>query len=191
MDENKEEYCRAATIDDLKLLIKSLNENDVEYFLIGGYALFAHGYERATTDIDIIVPPTVESGIKVKKALMVLPEKAAKDIDPEWFVNYVDCESEGDDFGTIRVGDEILVDIMFNACGETYETLKQHSRTVYIEDIPIKTIDLLGLLKTKQTVREKDISDRNILQRALTEVEKEELENKQNGQKSNSFGPKR
>ena len=74
----EEEYARPATIADLKMVIQSLNENNVDYFLIGGYALFAHGYYRATTDIDILVPPTSEQGKRVIKALLVLPEKAGK-----------------------------------------------------------------------------------------------------------------
>ena len=43
---------RPATIEDLKTLLRSLNAHSVEYLLIGGYALAAHGYQRATTDID-------------------------------------------------------------------------------------------------------------------------------------------
>lgn len=45
------EYCRPASLEDLKTLIASLNQQQVEYLLIGGYALFVHGYHRATTDI--------------------------------------------------------------------------------------------------------------------------------------------
>lgn len=44
------EYCRPASLDDLKALIESLNRQRVDYLLIGGYALFVHGYHRATTD---------------------------------------------------------------------------------------------------------------------------------------------
>ncbi|MCL1825290.1 MAG: hypothetical protein FWG26_05005 [Betaproteobacteria bacterium] len=43
-----DEYSRAATLNDLKLLLQSLNEHGIEYLLIGGYALAAHGYHRAT-----------------------------------------------------------------------------------------------------------------------------------------------
>lgn len=46
-----DEYSRPATIDDLKSLIASLNDQGADYLLIGGYALFAHGYHRATTDM--------------------------------------------------------------------------------------------------------------------------------------------
>ena len=58
---SEEDFCRSATKEDLKSLIVALNEHGADYILIGGYALFAHGFERATTDIDLLVRPTVES----------------------------------------------------------------------------------------------------------------------------------
>lgn len=152
-----EEYSRPATLEDLKTLIRSMNEQGADYLLIGGYALFAHGYHRATTDIDVLVPATLAAGEKIKKALMVLPDQAAKEIDPAWF-------EEGEN---IRVADAFVVDIMLNACGETYETLKQYAETVDLDGLPIRTINLEGLLLTKQTMRDKDVSDRAILARAL------------------------
>lgn len=97
-----EEYSRPATIEDLKALILSLNKQGADYLLIGGYALFAHGYHRATTDIDILVPATLESGQKIRNAMMVLSDQAARDIDPAWF-------EEGEN---IRVADVFVVDIM-------------------------------------------------------------------------------
>lgn len=63
-----DEYSRPATLEDLKALIASLNEQGADYLLIGGYALFAHGYHRATTDIDVLVPATQEAGIKIRSA---------------------------------------------------------------------------------------------------------------------------
>lgn len=152
-----EEYSRPASLEDLKALIRSLNEQDVDYLLIGGYALFAHGYHRATTDIDVLVPATRTAGELVQKALMVLPDKVARDIDPAWF-------EEGEN---IRVADAFVVDIMLNACGETYETLKQYAETIDLDGIPIRTINLEGLLLTKQTMRDKDVADRIVLERAL------------------------
>jgi predicted nucleotidyltransferase len=156
-----DEYARAATLEDLKTLISSLNEQGADYLLIGGYALFAHGYHRATTDIDVLVPATQQAGQRVKKALMVLPDQAAKDIDPRWF-------EEGDN---IRVADAFVVDIMLNACGETFETLKQFSETVNLDGIAVRTVNLEGLLRTKQTKREKDIADRLVLERALAALQ--------------------
>lgn len=154
------EYSRPATLEDLKILIRSLNTQQADYLLIGGYALFAHGYHRATTDIDVLVPANKVAGERVRAALMMLPDQAAKDIDPKWF-------EEGEN---IRVADVFVVDIMLNACGETYETLRQYMEIIDLDGIPVRTINLEGLLLTKQTMREKDVSDRIILERALQEL---------------------
>ena len=144
-----EEYSRPATLADLKTLISSLNQQGAEYLLIGGYALFAHGYHRATTDVDLLVPATRQAGERIKAALMVLPDQSARDIDSAWFV-------EGEN---IRVADAFVVDILLSACGETYETLQQFAETIDLDGLPIRTINLEGLLRTKQTARDKDIAD--------------------------------
>jgi hypothetical protein len=157
-----EEYSRPATLEDLKTLVAALNREGADYLLIGGYALFAHGYHRATTDIDVLVPATEEAGRKVREALMVLPDQAAQKLDPVWF-------GEGEN---IRVADAFVVDIMLNACGETYETLKQYAETVDLDGLPVRTINLEGLLRTKQTLRDKDIADRVVLERALAAFKK-------------------
>ena len=148
---------RPATLDDLKTLLRSLNEHGAEYLLIGDFALAAHGYQSATVDIDVMVPATLDAGRGVKAALMVLPDQVAKDIEPEWF-------EEGDN---IRVADAFVVDLMLNANGQTYATLCQYAQTLDLEGIPIRTVNLEGLLLTKQTMREKDVSDRIIIESAL------------------------
>ena len=91
-----------------------------------------------------------------------MPEKASEQIDPAWF-------GEGE---TIRVADEFVVDLLFNACGETFESLQPHAITIDLEGIPVHTIDLEGMLKTKQTSRDKDRMDRVVLERALAELGK-------------------
>lgn len=40
---------------DFKGFLKLLNDKEVEYLLIGGYAVAYHGYPRATNDIDVWV----------------------------------------------------------------------------------------------------------------------------------------
>jgi len=155
-----DEMARAATIEDLKSLVRSLDANGVEYLLIGGFALAAHGYQRATTDIDLMVASTVEAGSRMKAALMVLPDQAAKDLEPEWF-------TEGE---YIRVGDDIIVDIMLNANGQTYDTLKHYAQIVEVEGVPIRTVSLDGLLLTKRTMRDKDRMDCVVIERALALV---------------------
>lgn len=151
------EFSRPATLEDLKMLIRALDQRQAEYLLIGGYALFAHGYHRSTTDIDLLVPATQAAGEKVKAALMILPDQAARDIDPSWF----------DEPENIRVADAFVVDILLKACGETYESLSPYAQTIDLDGVPVRTISLEGLLRTKQTMRDKDIADRVILERAI------------------------
>lgn len=152
-----DEFSRPATLEDLKSLIASLNAQGAEYLLIGGYALFAHGYHRATTDIDVLVPASQAAGEIIKRALMVLPDQAAVDIDPIWF-------EEGEN---IRVADAFVVDILLNACGQTYESLARYVEIIDLDGIPVRTLNLEGLLLTKQTTRDKDVMDRIVLERAL------------------------
>lgn len=128
--------------------------------LIGGYALLAHGYQRATTDIDLLVPRSREAGQRVKDALLVLPDRAARDIDLAWF-------EEGDN---IRVADAFVVDLMLTAGGETYATLAPYAVTIDFDGVPVRTVSLEGLLRTKQSAREKDAADRAVLERALEKL---------------------
>ena len=152
-----ENTARPASVADLKLLLKALSTHGVDYLLIGGYALYALGYQRGTVDIDVVLRPTLEQGEKVKQALLLLPDGVAKDIDPAWF-------TEGE---TIRVADAFVVDLMFNACGESYDSLLPYAVTVDFDGVLLRTVNLEGLLRTKQTTREKDRMDRLILERAL------------------------
>jgi predicted nucleotidyltransferase len=154
---SSDKFSRPATLEDLKLLLRSLHAHGVDYLLIGGYALAAHGYQRATTDIDLLVAATSESGQRIKDALMVLPDQVAKDIEPQWF-------EEGEN---IRVADAFIVDILLNANGQSFETLRPYAETIDLEGIPVKTVKLEGLLLTKQTLREKDVTDRMVIERAL------------------------
>ena len=59
---------------------------------------------------------------------------------------------------------------MVTACGETYQSLLPYSVTLDFEGVPIRPLDLEGLLWTKQTSRDKDRLDRLILERALQAI---------------------
>ena len=88
---------------------------------------------------------------------MILPDRTAKDLEPAWF-------EEGEN---IRVADAFVVDIMLNANGQTFETLRKYAETIDLDGVPVKTVNLEGLLLTKRTMRDKDVADRIIIERAL------------------------
>lgn len=49
-------------------LVKALDEHDVKYAVVGGFALVLHGIVRGTMDVDIILSLTEETYRKAEKA---------------------------------------------------------------------------------------------------------------------------
>lgn len=53
---------------DFREFLQALNEQEVEYILVGGFAVILHGYQRVTGDMDIWVNRTEENYIRIKAA---------------------------------------------------------------------------------------------------------------------------
>ena len=54
---------------DFKELLRLFNDHSVEYLVVGGYALSAHGHPRYTGDIDLWIWSDPENSSRVMKAL--------------------------------------------------------------------------------------------------------------------------
>ena len=54
---------------DFKEFVASFNAHGVEYLVVGGYALAAHGRPRYTGDIDLWIRPTRDNAARVLAAL--------------------------------------------------------------------------------------------------------------------------
>ena len=138
-------------------LLRRFQQEGVAYVLVGGHAVRLNGFNRNTEDIDILLPSSLENGRKVIRALSFLPSSA--ELDVAWFAPPAD-EPEN-----IRVADELLIDLLFAANGQTYESLAPHVRTIEVDGVKIRTLDIEGLLKTKTDYRDKDRIDREALMR--------------------------
>jgi hypothetical protein len=55
--------------EDFVDIAKGFIDNDVEFLIVGAYALAAHGFPRTTGDIDMFVRPTPENAARVFRAL--------------------------------------------------------------------------------------------------------------------------
>ena len=143
--------------DALLDLLRRFQAENVSYVLVGGHAVRLNGFNRNTEDIDILLPSSLENGRKVIKALSFLPSSI--ELDENWFAPPPD-EPEN-----IRVADSLLIDLLFAANGQTYESLKNHIRTLTVDGVAINTLDIEGLLKTKTDYRDKDRIDREVLTR--------------------------
>lgn len=56
--------------EDFRDVLRLFLAGDVEFLLVGAYALALHGAPRASGDIDLFVRPSLENGAKVYAALV-------------------------------------------------------------------------------------------------------------------------
>lgn len=145
----------------MKRLTGLLNAAGVEYALVGGYALAAHGFNRFTEDIDILVNPAAENSRRWALALAELPDHAARALidEPDLFAS--------DARYAIRINDEITIDVMPSIAGHSWQQMQPYIETIDLDGVAVRLLDLEGLLLTKQGVRPKDQMDAAILRQAI------------------------
>jgi hypothetical protein len=154
------------TGEDLLLkLLARFKEEGVEYVLVGGQAVRLNGFLRATEDVDLLLRATRANGARVKRALAFLP--SSEELDLDWF------EPAAGEPENIRVADDLLVDLLFAANGQTYESVQPFVREIVIENVPIRVLNIDGLLRTKTDYREKDVLDKRVLTRIKEGLEAE------------------
>lgn len=160
VQDDERQISRPPTIDDLVTVCKKLNDNNVQYVLIGGFAINYYGFPRATVDIDLLVSPSKENISQIKQALSFLPDNAVREIDLE------DVEK----YEVVRVVDEITIDLLKSACGITYKD----AGIEYFEfkGVKIPLADLPTMIKTKQGIRPRDKEDLAFLLNLLEEGER-------------------
>jgi len=141
---------REPTLEDLRDLCRELNQRGAKYVVIGGFAIRAANYIRSTMDVDLIVAADLENEAKVFSALATLPDNAVRDLQP----------GELQQHNVIRIGDEIMVDLLRSAGGIDYA---EAAKDVDVHDvggvpIPFASPRLLWRMKAV-THREKDAGD--------------------------------
>jgi len=147
---SKELASREPKVEDLRDLCRELNQRGARYVVIGGFALRAADYVRGTMDVDLLVAADLENEAKVFSALSSLPDNAVRELQP----------GELQQYGVIRVADEILVDLMRSAGGIDYA---EAAKDVIVREvggvpIPFASPRLLWRMKIV-THREKDAGD--------------------------------
>ncbi len=155
------EHTRPATWEDVKVIARYLDEAGAEYALVGGYALSAHGFNRFTEDIDVLVNPSPENSRRWIAALAKLPDGAVRELvaKPDVFA--------ADKSYAVRINDEFTVDVMPSVGGLSWAELRAHITTLRLDDQSVRVLDLPGLLKTKQGSRPKDQMDAAVISAAL------------------------
>lgn len=140
--------------DRLLLLFRALNENAVEYVLVGGVAMNVQGLVRGTDDVDLFVDPTADNVERLRRALRVVWD------DPE--IDGIRIEDLAGDYATVRYGppgDEVSLDIIARL-GETFRFADLAAETLELSGIPIRVATPATLYRMKRdTLRDDDRRD--------------------------------
>ena len=125
--------------------------------VVGGFAINRLGFVRSTDDIDLLIARDLANQALVKKALEILPDKAARELENDDLSQWV----------VVRVNDDITVDLMTSACGVTYDEAITGIETVVMDGVSIPFAGAELMLKMKQGWRSKDVEDRSFLRQLL------------------------
>jgi phosphoserine phosphatase len=141
---------REPTVEDLRDLCRELNLRGAKYVVVGGFAMRAANYNRRTMDVDLVVAADLENEARVFSALSTLPDNAVRELQP----------GELQKYNVIRVGDEILVDLMRSAGGIEYAEAAKDVVVREVDGVPIPFASPRLLWRMKVvTHREKDAGD--------------------------------
>ena len=114
--------------EDYKDMLHALSDEKVRFLLVGAYALAAHGYPRATMDIDIWVMPSPQNADAVLRALHRFGA-------PLHNLTKEDLQKDGTIF-QIGVAPR-RIDIITAASGLQFEEAYERSLSVNIEGIEV------------------------------------------------------
>jgi len=144
---------------DFADLLIELCEADVEFLLVGGWAVILYGHVRATDDMDIFVRPSKANSERVFAALEAFGAPLRTHaVTPEHF------EREGDAyrFGIAPLKIELLTKIS----GVSFDRALQGSKTFELEGYQIPYIGKSALIANKKSAgRHKDLADVDELER--------------------------
>lgn len=136
---------------DFKEFLKLLNDHEVEYLLIGGYAVGYHGYARATNDMDVWVAVNPRNAERVMRALADFGFDTPE-LSPETFL-------ERDRI--VRMGiPPMRLEISTGISGVEFETCYTARVVDILDGIPVNLISLEDLkINKRASGRFKDLSD--------------------------------
>ena len=141
---------------DFQEFIEALNKAEVEYILVGGYAVILHGYSRSTGDMDIWVKKTSANYTKLKKAFQLFGAPLFSEQD---FL--------GNDFDVWGIGKEPnRIEILSELKGVLFDEAYPACKTFIQNLVEIRYIHFNHLIKAKEAVgRFKDRNDIEQLKR--------------------------
>jgi hypothetical protein len=138
---------------DFSDFIVALNDNNVDYILVGGFAVILHGHSRVTGDMDIWVKRTSENYDKLIRAFNQF-HMPAFDMTKENFLDHKDWD-------VFKFGRKpSAIDVMIKVKGLDFDECFKLSKIFEADGLTIRTLHLNNLIQAKKEAgRLKDLDD--------------------------------
>jgi len=147
---------------DFRDILSAFNEEKVEYLVVGAYALAAHGFVRATGDIDLWIRCSEENAERVVRSLIKFGA-------PLFNLTTDDLKKPGLIFQIGVVPRRI--DILTSIDGVGFEEAWVLRKEITVEDMKVQIISRPHLLRNKKKVgRPKDKADAAWLEKEDSEA---------------------
>jgi hypothetical protein len=136
---------------DYRDMLCMLNEEGVEYLVVGAHALAAHGYPRATGDIDLWIRCSHENALRVWRVLCrfgaPMQDLTVGDLSTPDVVFQIGIPPR-------------RIDILTSIAAVTFEEAWPRRKTILADNVQISVIGREDLLRNKwNTGRTKDRAD--------------------------------
>ena len=139
--------------EDFREFITALNNNEVEYILVGGYAVILHGYSRTTGDLDIWINKEKENYFNLVKAFKEFKMPVFDMTENNFLKN---PELNVFTFGR----PPSAIDIMTDVKGLHFKEALKTSQIIEAGSLKVRVIGLNQLLKAKRAAgRHRDLDD--------------------------------
>lgn len=136
---------------DFREFLKLLNDAEVEYLLIGGYAVGYHGYPRTTADMDVWVAISAANAARLVDVFHRFGMRDAR-LTPELFLQSGKI---------IRMGvPPMRIEVLTEIDGVDFDECYARRERVTMDGLNVNLISLTHLRKNKQASgRHKDLDD--------------------------------
>ena len=136
---------------DFREFLELLNEHEVTFIIVGGYALAFHGAPRFTGDIDVFVKPNQENAKRIIDALVDFGFSSL-DITIDDFL---------DQNKVIQLGlPPVRIDLITSLSGVSWEEANDSKEQGFFGDVPVAYIGKKQFIINKRaTGRKKDLAD--------------------------------
>ena len=74
-------------VRSVEAIVRALNAAEVEYLIVGGLAVNAHGYERLTQDVDLVIKLAPHNIVRGLRALDHIGYRMPIPVTPEQFAD--------------------------------------------------------------------------------------------------------